>query len=91
MTSYGKLALKFASKQYEFHQNRLSFSILPSVFGSGNPNVTRPKSGGAHKRGQNLGTRSRLRIGLRGVTFLFEMPVSLVEPLFLLPHSILKP
>ena len=75
MTSYGKLALKFASKQYEVHQNRLTFSILPSIFVSGNPNVTRPKSGGALKRCQKLGTRSRLKIGLRGVTFLFEMPV----------------
>ena len=73
--SNSKLALKFGSKQFEFHQNRLSFSLLPSIFGSGYPNVTHPKSGGAHKRGQNLGTRSLLRIGLTGVTFLFEMPV----------------
>ena len=39
--------------------------------------MTRPKSGGSHERGQNLRTRSRLRIGLRGVTFLFERPVTL--------------
>ena len=50
--------------------------FLPTIFDIGNTSVTHPKCGGIHEKGQNLGTRSQLRIGLRGMTFLVERPVA---------------
>ena len=51
--------------------------FLPTIFDIGNTSVTHPKCGGILEKAQNLGTRSQLRIGLRGVTLLVEMPVHL--------------